>query len=170
MGILASVSRGSMIDGLATELEAAREALQRADRTRTALAEITARLTSLREPSAVLQRTVEEAVRLLDAFGAGLGIYDPATRLIRWAYHAGMDAPTAEGLIRLDIPVGRGVVGRAFELRTVVWTDDSPIDPRFAHLRGADAWVNQAGVRSMIAAPLPGEEGPLGILAIFSTR
>src|SRR5205085_62394 len=74
MGILASVSRGSMIDGLATELEAARDALRRADRTRTALAEITARLTILRQPSAVLQRTVEEAVRLLDAFGAGLGI------------------------------------------------------------------------------------------------
>jgi signal transduction histidine kinase len=153
----------------AFELQAARDALARATRTQAALAEITAGLTSLREPSAVLQRTVEEAVRLLEAFGAALGLFDPAVGAIRWAYHAGMDAATTEALIRLDIPVGRGVVGRAFEQRSLVFTDDYATDERFRHLRSADDWIDRTGVRSMVAAPLPGEAGLLGILAIFST-
>ena len=155
---------------LAAELRDARDALARAGRTSAALAEITARLTSLREPSAVLQLTVEEAVRLLDAFGAALGLFDPADGVVRWAYHAGLDEPTAAALVRLDIPVGQGITGRAFEERRLAFTDDYPIDPRFEHLRGADSWIDQTGVRSMVAAPLPGEAGPLGILAIFSDR
>ena len=153
----------------AGELEAARGALAHATRTRAALAEITARLTSLREPSAVLQRTVEEAARLFGAFGAGLGLADPDGSVIRWANHAGMDDATSAALVRLDIPVGGGVVGRAFEQRAVVWTDDYAADPAFRHLRGADSWVARSGVRSMVAAPLPGDDAPLGVLALFST-
>ena len=145
-------------------------ALQHAIRTQAALAEITAGLTSLRDPDAVLQRTVEEAVRLLDAFGAALGIIDGEAGLIRWAYQAGMDPESAEALVRLDIPVGRGIVGRAFEQRRTVFTDDYPTDPQFQHLAGADTWIDRTGVRSMVAAPLPGEAGPLGILAVFSRR
>lgn len=156
--------------GAASELEAARAALAQASRTRAAMAEITARLTSLQEPSAVLQRTVEEAVRLLDAFGAGLSLADDDGRLIRWANHAGMDPETSAALVALDIPVGRGVVGRAFARREVVVTSDYATDPQFSHLRGADGWIATSGVRSMVAAPLPGDEAPLGVLALFSTQ
>ncbi|HXI44998.1 MAG TPA: GAF domain-containing protein [Candidatus Acidoferrales bacterium] len=155
---------------LAADLRDARDALARAARTSAALAEITARLTSLREPSAVLQLTVEEAVRLLGAFGAALGLFDPAAGAIRWAYHAGLDEASAAALARLDIPVGQGITGRAFEDARLAFTDDYVTDPRFEHLGDADSWIAQTGVRSMVAAPLPAEAGPLGILAIFSTR
>jgi signal transduction histidine kinase len=156
--------------GAAAELDSARAALAHATRTQAALAEITARLTSLREPGAVLQRTVEEAVRLLDAYGAGLALASPSGELLRWTNHAGMDAEMSAALLRLDIPVGRGVVGRAFERREVVATADYPRDPAFSHLRGADHWIERSGVRSMVAAPLPGDGEPLGVLALFSRK
>ncbi len=154
-------------DALTARLRDAEEQLARAARTQSALAAITERLTSLRDPSAVLQQTVEEAVRLVDAFGAALGRIDREAGLIRWAFHAGMDPETSEALVSLDIPVGSGVVGTAFRERQLVVTGDYPADPRFPHLPGTDAWIDRTGVRSMIAAPLPGADGPLGILAIF---
>lgn len=157
-------------DGLRRELDVARAALDRGARTQAALADITAHLTGLREPSAVLQRTVDEAVRLLGAFGAGLGLFEPATGSIRWAFDAGMSADVSRRLRALDIGSGRGLVGRAFETGELVATGEYASDRRFRHIPGPDSWIAQTQVRSMVAAPLPGPERPLGVLAIWATR
>ena len=152
---------------MATELDAARQALARRAETEAALAEITARLTSLRDPGAVLQRTVDEAVRLVGGFGAALGLLDAEARVIRWAFDAGLDPLASRDLHALDIPEGAGVVGTAFATNSLVVTDDYPADDRFPHLPGTDSWIDATGVRSMVAVPLPGEREPLGILAVF---
>ncbi len=155
---------------LRAELDQARAALDRVGRTQAALAEITAHLTGLREPSAVLQRTVDEAVRLLSAFGAGLGLFDRETGTIRWAFDAGLDEATSRALRALDIGIGRGLVGRAFERGELVATGEYTVDRQFRHIAGPDGWIRNTGVRSMVAAPLPGTDAPLGVLAIWATR
>lgn len=159
---------GAVAAKLRAELAAARAALDRQADTEAALAEITAKLTSLRAPGDVLQRTVDEAVRLLGAFGAALGVLDPTARLIRWAFDAGLDPDASRELHALDIPIGSGVVGTAFASNAEVVTGDYRADRRFRHLRATDGWIRMTGVRSMVAMPLPGEAEPLGILAIFS--
>ncbi|HYL40384.1 MAG TPA: GAF domain-containing protein [Candidatus Binatus sp.] len=161
---------GSELVQIRSELAAAWSALARRAETAAALADITAALTSLREPGAVLPRTVDEAVRLFGAFGASLGLLDPDGRVIRWAYDAGLDEQASRGLHALDIPIGAGVVGTAFARRTHVVTGDYRADRRFRHLRATDGWIRDSGVRSMVAMPLPGEPELLGILAIFSVE
>jgi PAS domain S-box-containing protein len=153
---------------LEAEVAALRNALARQAETEAALADITAALTSLREPGAVLQRTVDEAVRLLGAFGAALGLLDPGDHAIHWNYDAGLNPDASRGLRALDIPIGSGVVGTAFAERTHVVTGDYPADRRFRHLRATDGWIRATGVRSMVAMPLSGEPELPGVLAIFS--
>src|SRR5690606_3141217 len=57
------------------------------------LGEIAARITAIRDPGDVLQRTLDEAVRLLDADGGRIELVS-AEGALRWAFgHSAIDLP-----------------------------------------------------------------------------
>ena len=146
------------------------ELARRADIER-ALREIAVRLTGIRDPAEVLQLTVDEAVRILRADGAILDLLDPERNVLRGAYDSQMAGRLDDDrLYRQELALGRGVSGRAVVERQVVVTDDYLTDDRFEHDPAADAFVRDGGIRSMIAAPLIGEGGPVGVLEVYSVR
>lgn len=146
------------------------ELVRRADIER-ALREIAVRLTGIRDPAEVLQLTVDEAVRILRADGAILDLIDPERNVLRGAYDSQMaDRLPDDRLRRQELVLGRGVSGRAVVQRQVIVTGDYLTDDRFEHDPDADDFVREAGIRSMIAAPLIGGGGPVGVLEVYSGR
>ncbi|HEY6058371.1 MAG TPA: GAF domain-containing protein, partial [Candidatus Limnocylindrales bacterium] len=152
-------------------LDASRAALvHRADAERS-LREIASRLASYRAPAELLQYTIDAARRLLGADGGLLDLLDPATGMISWAYDSGVEDEKVRDLLRtLKLPVGSGLFGTAIARGEVVATGDYLADDRFVHMSGADAVVEAIGFRALVAAPLQGDSGPLGVLGLFSAR
>ncbi len=144
------------------------ELARRADRERT-LREIAARVTAIRDPDELLQRIVDEAVRLLEADGARIDLYDPAARRLGWAFAAGATADAdrdffAEG----GLALGEGVAGKAVAEGRTVLTGDYLTDTRLEKSDAAVRFVQATGVRSILGTPLEGDNGPLGALLVTS--
>jgi PAS domain S-box-containing protein len=155
---------------LIADLAESREELSHVVDTQRTLAEIAARLTSIRQPDELLQYAVNEATRLLDADG---GLIDRVDRdgMIRWAFGAGETDEEVRAILRnLEIPVGQGLFGLAVAERQIKLTGDYEGDTRFVHSPGADEVVRRIGVRSLIAAPLIADDEALGVLGIYSDR
>ena len=60
-----------------------------------ALREIAARFAAITDPAVLLQYVVDEANRLVDGDGAILDVVQPGTRILAWAYDAGLTAASA---------------------------------------------------------------------------
>jgi PAS domain S-box-containing protein len=162
-----AVANAELVD----RLRRSQEELARRAAAPASLASIAAQLTALRDPSAILQQAVDEAARLLEADGALLDLLDPLTNTVRWAYDAGFRDESHRQILRnLEVRIGEGMFGRAIEGQAVVVTGDYLADDRFVHAPGPDTFAREVGLRSMVAAPLVGESGPLGVLGIFSAR
>jgi PAS domain S-box-containing protein len=136
-----------------------------------ALREIATRITAIRDPGELLQQVTDSARRLLSGDRAQLDIVDPRTGLIRWTHSSG------EGVFGGDLPgtrqgvsAGVGINAVAIAERGVVRTGDYLADPRINHVPESDAFVDTAGIRSVVAAPLMSETELLGILKVASTR
>src|SRR5690606_23796257 len=144
--------------------EQARELERRVDAQRT-LAEMAAQLTSLRDPSAVLEQTLQAAVRLLHGHGGQIGMVVRSDGELRWGdghslVHGRLVPFTKED----HTPVDDGVSGRAVRERRATWTDDYLADTSFPHDDNSDRIARRLGIRSVIAAPLIGDEGPMGAI------
>ncbi|HEY3523358.1 MAG TPA: GAF domain-containing protein [Candidatus Limnocylindrales bacterium] len=156
---------------LIEELDASRDELARRAEVERSLREIGAQITALRDVDDVINRTIGEAVRLLGGEGGRIDVVQPETRLLRGLYLAG-DRPPSEDLWP-DTPDERpddGVAGQAVRRDAVVRTGDYLADASFPHASGVDAYVRATGLRSVIAAPLPGDGGPFGALTVYSGR
>jgi GAF domain-containing protein len=136
-----------------------------------ALREIATRITAIRDPAELLQQVTDSARRLLDGERSQLDIVDPATGLIRWTTASG------EGRFGGDLPGTHegvaaevGINSMAIAARAVVATADYLADPRIRHIPASDAFVRQAGIRSVLAAPLLSDTDLLGILKVATTR
>ena len=135
------------------------------------LREIDARISAASDLSDVLQRAVDEAARLLQADGARIDLIDARSGLLRWAYASGALKP--DDTVWPDDPdetLEQGISGQAVMTGRAFWTGDYLHDERFPHGRGADTYVENSGVASVMAAPLIGETGPFGALTIFTDR
>ncbi|MDQ2688916.1 MAG: GAF domain-containing protein, partial [Chloroflexota bacterium] len=155
---------------LNAEAEIAAERLARRVEAQRTLGEIAASITSLRDPSAVLMRTVEEAKRLLDADNVVIHQVRAGTRELadfREVFNAGPDAAPVD---EVTVSIGQGIAGRAISERTVTWTGDYLADESFPHTAKADEWIGRFGYRSQMSAPLIGEQGALGAISAYSTR
>jgi PAS domain S-box-containing protein len=153
---------------LIEELERSQAALENRAETERSLRDITARITSLRDPEEILARVVEESRRLLRSDGAHLTrISDDGTYLTPVIVAGGMDATREAWLRRMTFPLGGGINGLAAQEVRPIWTYDYAIDPRIPHEPDDDAAAEQFGLRGMAAAPLraPGGE-VIGTLAI----
>jgi PAS domain S-box-containing protein len=144
------------------------EELQRRVEAQRSLGEIAARITAIREPGDVLQRTLDEAVRLLDADGGRIELV-AETGGLHWAFgHSAIDLPIERDERTDPVELNEGVSGRAVIERRVVLTGDYLADPDFTHAEAPDRYIRQHGIRSVMSAPLIGEDGAIGSLTVHS--
>lgn len=153
------------------EAEVAADRLARRVEAQRTLGEIAAAITSLRDPSAVLMRTIKEATRLLDADNVVIHQVRPGSRELadyREVFNTGPDTPPVD---EVTVSIGQGIAGRAISEGVVSWTGNYLDDASFAHTDKADEWIRRFGYHSQMSAPLIGEEGgALGAISAYSSR
>ena len=155
---------------LIAELERSREEnAKRADAERT-LREIAVRVSSILDPTEVLDRIVVEAARLLGSDGSRIDLWDEAAGSLLWAYSAGDAMRDVPDWGRTGgIKPGQAVAGLAFAEQRPQMTADYLADDRFETTPGIEAFIRKAGIRAVIAVPLTGEDArPLGVLSVVS--
>jgi two-component system, NarL family, sensor histidine kinase UhpB len=144
------------------------EELERRIEAQRSLGEIAARITAIHDPGDVLQRTLDEAVRLLDADGGRIELVAESGGL-HWAFgHSAIDLPIERDESVDPVELDEGVSGRAVLERRVVRTGDYLVDAAFTHAEAPDRYIRQHGIRSVMSAPLIGEEGAIGSLTVHS--
>jgi PAS domain S-box-containing protein len=153
---------------LIEELKRSQGALERRAETERSLRDITARITSLRDPEEILARVVEESRRLLHSDGAHLTrMSDDGTYLIPVIVAGGMDADTEAWLRQMTFPLGSGINGLAAGEIEAIWTHDYWLDPRIPHEPDDKVAAERLGLRGMAAAPLRAPAGEvIGTLAV----
>jgi PAS domain S-box-containing protein len=158
------------LDRSRAELDRSRTSLARRAAAEQALRELAARISALRDPAEILQEVVELASRLVGGEGAILDLLDPETGNLRWAYDDGLARLfTPEERAKLWISVGEGATGVAVaEDRVVVAGDD--LSTLFPEGPENTNFYERTGFRSMIAAPIAGETGPLGVIEVYAVR
>ena len=103
--------------------------------------------------------------------GARIDLYDPSIEALRWSYAAGETMGVVPEWARTGgLKSGQAVAGRAFKEQRAVRTDDYLTDDRFERDDAARAFVEEAGIRSVVAVPLAGDVGPLGTLSVVSRQ
>ncbi len=155
---------------LIEELGRSRSVVVRRAETVHALRDIGGRIIALRHPEEVLQRSVDEAARLLGADGARIDILDEASGALYWAYDAMTGRRPGLGPIggTGEAKAGEGISGRAVRELRAIFTGDYLNDDRFEHASAPDEHVRKYAIRSVVAVPLIGGEGPLGTLTVYT--
>ena len=144
------------------------EELERRVEAQRSLGEIAARITAIRDPGDVLQRTLDEAVRLIEADGGRIELLAEGGGL-HWAFgHSAIDLPIERDEGADPVQLDEGVSGRAVRERRVVRTGDYLADEAFTHAEAPDRYIRQHGIRSVMSAPLIGEDGAIGSLTVHS--
>jgi GAF domain-containing protein len=138
---------------------AAREALAAIGRR----AEVARRL-ELGGTEAVLHSIVEAAVLLFEAEAASLALFDSARNLLVFRVAAGAQG---QGVVGLEIPPDRGLVGYVFSTGQALAISDVARDPRFGR---SFAEQTQYVPRSIVAVPLVDERGTIGVLEVLDKR
>ena len=156
---------------LIAQLDEARLATKRQADVERALRELGTRISAERDPRSVVGFVVEEAARLAGGDGGRIDILDTDGDSLVGVYasdHAFVPGDRwHEGA---DDSVEVGVSGRAVLSRRPASTADYLADPSFVHGPGPDAFVRSMGIRSVMAVPLFGDDGPFGALTIWSLR
>ena len=153
---------------LIEELDRSRDLLGRRAQAEQGLREIAARITVLREPGDILRDVVTQAARLVRADGVILDLLDPSTGNLHWAMDDGLsDLFTEEERAALWIGVGVGATGIAVAEGRVIRADDD-LPSRFPPSPESTEFYERTGFHSMIAAPITGERGPLGVIEVYS--
>src|SRR5512140_2735256 len=156
--------------GLIEALGRSRAELARRAAAERALREIVSRFTGLTDSPALLQHVVDEANRLVGGDGGILDVLEPETGVLAWAYDATLsDRFSAAQIADYTLPIGVGLTGRAVAERRVLSAGDDLV-AEFPASPASDRFFEVTGFRSMIAAPIATEDGPLGALEVYSTR
>ncbi len=155
---------------LIEQLGRSRQEVERRAETEHALREIGGQIIALRHPEEVLQRSVDEAARLLGADGARIDILDEPSGALYWAYDATTGRRPGLGPIggSGEAKAGEGISGRAVRELRAVFTGDYLNDDRFEHASAPDEHVRKYAIRSVVAVPLIGGQGPLGTLTVYT--
>ena len=161
-----AITNARLVDRLATS----QGDLARKVATEQALREIAIRITVIREPREVLQSIVDEARRLIPSDSARIDLLDDETGILHWEFASGGfgdidDDPRFRGAAMTE---DQGLSGLAIQTRQPQYTGRYVEDARFPHDDDIDAYVNAAGVNSILAAPLLGETGAFGALYVVA--
>ena len=156
---------------LIEELARSREAIERRASIERSLRELGTRISGARDPGAVVQYTIDEALRLLDGDGARIDIVDPEVRQLRGMYSAG-----EERILESEWPrdpedrLEVGASGRATTTGKTYISRDYLADEQLVHGHGPDTYARNKGIRGVIASPLFGDQGPFGAITVWSTK
>jgi GAF domain-containing protein len=112
----------------------------------------------------LLQSIVDATARLFDAEAASIALFEPAPDRLEFRVAAG---EKGAGAIGLTVPPTQGIVGYVYSTGQALALSDVGDDPRF----NRDA-AEQTGYvpRSIAAAPLLDEQGPIGVLQVLDKR
>ena len=154
---------------LIEELAHSRAELERrADAERT-LREIAAGISAIRASEEILQQTVDETRRLLDSRDARIDVLEDGK--LYWRYSS---TNRSRDALKMDEDTGfdptEGIAGAVVTEGRPYRTADYLADDRFRHTPESDLFVRDAGIRSVIAVPLIGESGPLGVISVATDR
>ena len=138
---------------------AAREALAAIGRR----ADVARRL-ELGGTEAVLRSIVEAAVSLFEAEAASLALFDAPRNVLVFRVAAGAQG---QGVVGLEIPPDRGLVGYVFSTGQALAISDVARDPRFGR---SFAEQTQYVPRSIVAVPLVDDRGTIGVLEVLDKR
>ena len=156
---------------LIEELARSESALSRQADIERSLRELGTRISGARDPGAVVQNTIDEALRLLGGEGARIDIVDPAVRLLKGLYSAGDEYIAQEDWPEdPDDTLEVGVSGRAVMTGESVIVGNYLTDPSIVHGHGPDTYARSKGIAGVIATPLIGDQGPFGAITIWSTK
>ncbi len=131
------------------------------------LSAIATQISSLRDPQVILQRTVDEAHRLMEADLALVNPLASGGQLLDWAVAY---APVDRLLDDVTVTPGHGVSGTALAEQRVVRTGDYLNDPAFRHTPELDAYIARRRMTSVMSAPLVSGTEPMGTLTVQSAR
>jgi len=123
-----------------------------------------ARRLELGSAEAILRSVVEAAVALVEAEAASIALYEPARNVLVFRVAAGEHG---QGVIGLEIPPDRGLVGYVYSSGQALAIADVAADPRFGR---SFAERTQYVPRSIVAVPLVDERGTLGVLEVLDKR
>ena len=122
-------------------------------------------ISSIRDPQVVVQRTMDEAVRLLGADAALVNMLsDDATHLEPATAFSAADYAAET----VTYEPGAGVSGKAIAELRVVTTGNYLEDTSLKHTAELDELIRSRDLRSVMAAPLVGSGGPIGTLTVDS--
>jgi signal transduction protein with GAF and PtsI domain len=107
---------------------------------------------------------VEAAVALFEAEAASIALYEPARNVLVFRVAAGEQG---QGVVGLEIPPDRGLVGYVFSSGQALAIADVRADPRFGR---SFAEQTQYMPRSIVAVPLVDGRGTLGVLEVLDKR
>jgi signal transduction protein with GAF and PtsI domain len=112
----------------------------------------------------LLRSIVEAAVALFDAEAASLALHDPASGRLVFRVAAGERGIPVLGR---EIDPGEGLVGHVYSSGQALAVSDVAGDARFGR-----AFAQSTGYlpRSIVAVPLIGDDGPIGVLEILDKR
>lgn len=156
---------------LIDELARSRAALERQAQVERSLRELGMRISAAHDPEAVVQGTIDEALKLVGGDGGRIDIVDPEAQQLRGMYSAGQ-----EQILETEWPrdpddrLEVGASGRAVITGKTYWTGDYLHDPNLVHSMGPDTYVRNKGIQSVIATPLFGDQGPFGAVTVWSAR
>ena len=107
-------------------------------------------------------------MRLLDADGGRIELVVEGGGL-HWAFgHSAIDLPIERAQGESPVTAEEGVSGRAVRESKVVFTGDYLVDNAFIHAEAPDRYIRQHGIRSVMSAPLIGDQGAIGSLTVHS--
>jgi signal transduction histidine kinase/HAMP domain-containing protein len=161
-GELAETARAFNL--MAQRLEASHAALSRTNEESKALAAIGRELAQSLDLAMVGQRIIESVRTLLQVRFSALYRLEPGSGdLVAVAVSENVASSIGPGLV---FPKGYGAIGLAVKERRLVVSEDVLADPRITFTPEVRARVEQASFRAIIALPLLGKEGVIGVLGI----
>ncbi len=115
----------------------------------------------------LLPLVVERCRDVMEAEGAAVLLLDGDSDELYFPYAATDDPDVATRLLRARFPADRGVAGAVITTARSLRVDDVTMDPRF--YPGVDQKTGFT-TRSIIAAPLLGPHGPIGVVQCVNHR
>ncbi len=108
---------------------------------------------------------INKVREVLDAEGASVLLLDESRKELYFPYVVSEREGVAARLAGLRLPADRGIAGAALQSGRSIRVDDVRADPRF--YSGIDR-ESGGSTRSVLAAPLVGRQGPIGVLQVVN--
>jgi len=127
----------------------------------TKLYEVTSRLASGLEVDHVLDQVTATTLELLGAEAAGIYMYSESKKGLTLFRGLHLDPELARDLV---LAPGEGVVGRTFQERRPVWTNDRFADPSLQYTPSTGALIQAKAPRAYLAVPIMSGDRIHGVL------